>query len=212
MSNSVSNTSSIEYRLFYTADDKEAMNIYNVIVQQGMMGLFRFTDVVNDLSIEQLERLQMKTVPTIVVSSSGSRPMVYDGPQACSRFLNELIINRRATQAEDVELRMKAVQRAQRDARLKSDGPSEYSEAEMSGKSDNYAYMQTDMAQPKSFVLVGQEDTTSVITPQLQESKIGRNKMLSDMSALTRQRDQDLNSYKTDMEARQIDAILGTGQ
>lgn len=186
------NTNTIEYRLFYTAEDKEAMNIYNIIVQQGMMGLFRFTDVVNDLTVEQLEKLQMTSVPTIVVSSINTKPMVYDGPAACAHFLNELIINRRSTQMKDVESRMKVIQKAQRDARLKTDGPSEYSEAEMSGKSDNYAYMQTDMAQPKSFVLIGQEDSNSVITPQVNESKINKQQMASDLSNLKRQREQDL--------------------
>ena len=103
---------------------------------------------------------------------------------------------------------MKAIQRNQREARLKSDGPSEFSEAEMSGTSDNYAYMQSDIFQPKTFVLVGQEDSVSVITPQCEEKKIGARQMKSNLSDLENQRKKDLNSYAADMEQKQIDAVF----
>jgi len=198
----------IEYRLFYANSDKESMNIYNIIMQNGMTRLFQMTDV-TQLSMDQLSNLQMKTVPTIVISSPNNRPEVYDGPKNCSVFLNTLIINRRASQIQETEARMKIIQKAQRDARLVSDGPSEYSEAEMSGVSDNYSYMQTDMAQAKSFVLVGQEDSTAVITPQLKESKINKNQMSADLSALQKQREVDTKNFSNIMEQRQIDAIYG---
>jgi hypothetical protein len=198
----------IEYRLFYANGDKESMNIYNIIMQNGMTRLFQLTDV-TELQMEQLAKLQMKSVPTIVISSANSRPEVYDGPKNCSIFLNNLILNRRASQIQETETRMKLIQKAQRDARIVNDGPAEYSEAEMSGTSDNYAYMPTDMAQAKSFVLVGQEDATVVITPQINESKINKGQMLSDLSNLQKQREQDMNNYKSMMEQRQIDAIFG---
>jgi hypothetical protein len=200
----------IEYRLFYANSDKESMNIYNIIMQNGMTRLFQMTDV-TELTLEQLQSLHMKAVPTIVISSPTSRPEVYDGPKHCSLFLNNLIMNRRTLQNQETETRMKMIQKAQRDARLKTEGPSEYSEAEMAGMSDTYAYMQTDMAQPKSCVLVGQEDATAVITPQLNESKIGKRQMSADLATLEREREQNLNNYKTDMEQRQIDAIFGQG-
>lgn len=198
----------IEYRLFYANSDKESMNIYNIIMQNGMTRLFQLTDV-TQLDMEQLAKLQMKSVPTIVISSANNRPEVYDGPKNCSIFLNNLILNRRASQIQETETRMKLIQKAQRDARIVNDGPAEYSEAEMSGTSDNYAYMQTDMAQAKSFVLVGQEDATVVITPQINESKINKGQMLSDLSNLQKQRESDINNYKSMMEQRQIDAIFG---
>jgi len=198
----------IEYRLFYANSDKESMNIYNIIMQNGMTRLFQMTDV-TQLSMDQLSNLQMKTVPTIVISSPNNRPEVYDGPKNCSVFLNTLIINRRASQIQETEARMKIIQKAQRDARLVSEGPSEYSEAEMSGVSDNYSYMQTDMAQAKSFVLVGQEDATTVITPQLKESKINKNQMSADLSSLQKQREVDTKNFSNIMEQRQIDAIYG---
>jgi hypothetical protein len=198
----------IEYRLFYANSDKESMNIYNIIMQNGMTRLFQMTDV-TQLSMDQLSNLQMKTVPTIVISSPNNRPEVYDGPKNCSVFLNTLIINRRASQIQETETRMKIIQKAQRDARLVSEGPSEYSEAEMSGVSDNYSYMQTDMAQAKSFVLVGQEDATTVITPQLKESKINKNQMSADLSSLQKQREVDTKNFSNIMEQRQIDAIYG---
>jgi hypothetical protein len=198
----------IKYTLFYAGGDPESMNIYNIILQNEMGRLFEATDVTK-MSVSELERLHMKNLPTIVISSANTRPDVRDGPSACAQFLNTMIVNRRATQIQEAESRMKMIQRAQKESRLKTEGPSEYSEAEMAGTSDNYSYMQSDVFQPKSFVLVGQEDSVNVITPQLNESKIGNKQMTSDLSALERQRKQDLNSYKSDMEQRQIDAIFG---
>lgn len=201
----------IEYRLFYASNDKESMNIYNIIIQNGLNRLFQDIDV-TQLSLQELQNLKMTTVPTIVVSSAQTRPDVYDGPKNCSLFLNNLIVNRRTSQIQETESRMKIIQKAQKDARLKSEGPAEYCEAEMAGTSDGYAYMQTDMAQAKAFVLVGQEDATFVITPQVNESKIGKRQMSSDLSSLEKQRDQDLGTYKSAMEQRQIDAIFDNGK
>ena len=198
----------IKYTLFYAAGDPESMNIYNIILQNELGRLFEATDVTK-MSVSELERLQMKNLPTIVVSSANSRPDVRDGPRECAQFLNTMIVNRRATQIQEAETRMKMIQRAQKESRLKTEGPSEYSEAEMAGTSDNYSYMQSDVFQPKSFVLVGQEDSVNVVTPQLNESKISKKQMTSDLTSLERQRKQDLNSYKTNMEQKQIDAIFG---
>lgn len=198
----------ITYTLFYAKGDLESSNIYNRIIENGLGRIFESTDV-TEMSLQELERLQMRSIPTIVISSSNARPDVRDGPQACAQFLNTLIVNRRASQIQEAEGRMKMIQRASKEARLKSEGPSEYSEAEMAGTSDNYSYMQSDIFQPKTFVLVGQEDAVNVITPQFNESTIGKKQMSSDLDRIKRQRDQDLNSYKTDMEQRQIDAIFG---
>lgn len=201
----------IEYRLFYASNDKESMNIYNIIIQNGLNRLFQDIDVIK-LPMQELQNLSMKTVPTIVVSSPQTRPDVYDGPKNCSLFLNNLIVNRRTSQIQETESRMQIIQKAQRDARMKSEGPAEYCEAEMTGTSDGYAYMQTDMAQAKSFVLVGQEDDISVITPQCKEVKIGKRQMAADLVSLEKARNQDLTSYKSEMEQRQIDSIFSNGK
>jgi hypothetical protein len=198
----------IKYTLYFAKGDQESMNIYNIILQNGLSRIFESTDVTT-LSLEELQNLHMKGIPTIVISTLNTQPDVRDGPQACAQFLNSMIINRRSSQIQETESRMKMIQKAQKESRLKTEGPSEYSEAEMSGASDNYSYMQSDIFQPKSFVLVGQEDSVNVITPQLNESKIGKRQMTSDLASLQRQRDQNLNSYKTDMEQKQIDAIFG---
>lgn len=198
----------LEYRLFFAEADQESMNIYNIIIQNGLGRLFQETDVTK-LALQELQSLQMRGIPTIVISSPNTKPEVHDGPQACAQFINTLIINRRSSQITETESRMKMIQKAQRDSRLKTEGPSEYSEAEMAGTSDNYSYMQSDIFQPKSFVLVGQEDAINVVTPQVTESKIGKKQMASNLSSLQRQRDQDLNTYKSGMEQRQIDAVFG---
>jgi hypothetical protein len=197
----------IKYTLFYANGDSESMNIYNIILRNDLGRIFEATDV-TQMSVNELERLQMKKLPTIVISSANTSPDVRDGPSACAQFLNMMIVNRRATQIQEAETRMKMIQMAQKESRMKTEGPSEYSEAEMSGSSDNYSYMQSDVFQPKAFVLIGQEDTLNVITPQLNETKINKKQMSADLSTLERQRQMDLSGYKTDMEQRQIDAIF----
>jgi hypothetical protein len=206
----MNNINNIEYRLYYAETDKESMVIKNVIMDNALGRIFNRTDV-TELSLDQLQMLDMQSIPTIVVSSPNNRPDVYDGPKKCSMFLNNLIMNRRTTQMTETESRMKLIQKAQRDSRLKSEGPSEYSEAEMSGVSDSYAYMQTDMAQAKAYVLVGQEDSTYVITPQVNESKITKKRMETDLNTLENQRKQDLNTFKEGMEQRQIDSVFSNG-
>lgn len=198
----------IEYRMFYAETDTESMVIRNIIVQNNLMRLFNFTDVLT-LNMDELQNLQMKKVPTIVVSDrTTNAAQIYDGPQKCAMFVNNLIMNRRSAQINEAKERMKSIQKAQKDIRIKNDGPAEYSEAEMSGISDSYAYTQTDMAQAKAFVIVGQEDTLSVITPQIKESKITPQQLKASIHDLKNQRDQDINTFKQNMERRQIDAVI----
>ena len=132
----------IEYRLFYTdmPHDKESKVIRDIILEKGMARLFSMTNV-NELTVDQLVKLQMDKVPTIVVSSTNqiTPPQIYDGPQKCSEFINSLILNRRSLQITDVAQRRVAMQQATRNERLKTGGPLDYSEIEMSGVSDSYA-------------------------------------------------------------------------
>lgn len=203
----------ITYTLFYYGRDKESTNIYDVISRENLGRMFNYIDV-DTYSPEQLCTLKIARVPTIVISSNkqGSRPEIYDGPSECAKFLNNMIMNRRSMQINEAQNRMKSIQQAQISERMKYEGPSEFSEMEMSGCSDDYAYLNTNIGQSKSFVKIvnGQEMVDDIITLNLgKEKKINENQSRKQIDDLMKQREHDIDNIKNNMEQKQIDAIIG---
>ena len=84
----------------------------------------------------------------------------------------------------------------------------EYIGDEMDGVSDDYAYILTDMSQPKTYVRVGYEQHLKVVTPQLKETKISKDEMSHTVSELDKRRTVDTTAIKQQMEQNQLQAVL----
>jgi sucrose-6-phosphate hydrolase SacC (GH32 family) len=185
----------------------DCIGLLNVIENEGISNMVMRINL-DELSSERLQQLSMgiKKIPSIVINSENNNPIICDGPQECSNWLNNFTLNRRKTLADTLTERRKIMQREISAAR--GNGPVEYSEAEMAGTSDDYAYMETDMAQLKNYIPIGQEHSFNIITIKNRENKMTDMEMKNTMSEQTRQRENDNNNMKTEMEKNQIAAVL----
>ena len=150
-------------RLFYSVKCNECMNLLQVITNENIIKMF-IPVCLDNFSSSQISTLSIKEIPAIVISSENTTPIVYEGPQNCSSWLNSFIINRRKNLIQQVENNRKNIQQAQNELSKNEGGAIEYNENEMEGISDTYAYNNAELAQPKNYVLVGNEDKQHIVT------------------------------------------------
>lgn len=196
-------------RLFYSTKCKECMNMMNVIKNEGIMLMFKLI-CLDKLTSEQCSKLQIKEIPAIVISAENHQTSIFEGPQKCSQWLNNFTINRRKNMIQQVEQQRRLIQKANAIAREKEGGPLEYIDAEMNGVTDNYSYHNTELSQPKNFAIIGSEQTLSISTPQIIETKIDRNQMNKNLKDIEAKRNIENIELKNIMERTQINKILST--
>lgn len=195
-------------RVFYSTRCNECMNLWQVIYNEGLNKLF-IPVCLDNFKAEDLSKLKIKEIPAIVISEEGRPASIFEGPSYCSQWLTSFTINRRKNLAMQVEERRRLIQKAQAIARNQDGGPIEYTEAEMDGVSDNYAYTSTDLCQPKSFVMVGHEDNCTIITPIVNgQSKVTADAMKRELAELDASRSRDTQDFMNMMERNQISAIV----
>jgi hypothetical protein len=137
--------------------------------------------------------------------------MIFEGPQKCSEWLNSFIVNRRKNLAYMVDEKRRLIQKAQSAIRVQEGGPLEYNETEMDGIADNYSYNAIDIAQPKSFMTIGDEDKHNIITFQNKsgkEEKISSDLMKKQMITIENARNADNQKFAEIMEKSQIEAVI----
>lgn len=182
------------------------MNLWQVISNEGIDKMFNLINL-DKFSSQQLSKLSIAQIPTIVISNQNQQNDVYEGPQRCSQWLNNFTANRRQQIRLQVEQKMKLVQREQALARA-NNGPIEYIEDEMDGVTDTYAYTNTDLCQPKQFINIGQEENYNIMTPQVKENIIDNKSMNKQLSQLESNRNNDTNQFMKIMEQNQIQAVI----
>ena len=195
-------------RVFYSTRCNECMNLWQVIYNEQLNKMF-IPVCLDNFRLEDLTKLRIKEVPAIVISAENQQTQIYEGPSQCSQWLTNFTINRRKNIAMQVEERRRLIQRAQATARNQEGGPIEYTEAEMDGVTDGYAYTSTDLCQPKNFVMVGHEDNCSIITPVVgNQTRVDAETMRKQLAELDASRSRDTQDFMNLMERSQINAIV----
>lgn len=183
------------------------MNLWQVIFNENITKMF-IPVCLDNFTSKQVSSLSIKEIPAIVMSGDNQVTSVYEGPQKCSQWLNNFMMNRRQTIVQQVEARRRLIQKTQATARKQEEGAFEYVDAEMDGVSDNYAYTQTDLCQPKSYVMIGDEEKYNIVTPRFTDEKLDFEAMKKQLLDLESRRGNDLQQYKTVMEQHQINAVI----
>lgn len=194
------------FRLFYS-NDNESTNLRRVICNENIANIFIHI-CVDNLSIEEMLKLEISVVPSIVISHENQPSEIYEGPVLCSKWLTAFTMNRRKNLAARVDQQRRIIQKAQSDARRQEDGALDYAEAEMEGVSDMYSYTGTDLCQSKNFVMVGDENKYNILTPQIIEGKVDINTMKRQMDLIQDTRSKDTQQFLKTMERDQIKAIV----
>lgn len=201
---------SIFIRVFYSVECNECMNLWQVIYNEGIGRMF-IPVCLDKYTSKQIQNLGLgiKVLPSIVVSTQNHPPLIYEGPQKCSQWLTNFTLNRRKSIAQQIEQHRKLIQKEHARVRTLEGGPIEYSEAEMEGMSDDYAYNDTDLCQPKNFVMVGNEESSRIVTvTNTKDCKFDMAATKAYVAELEKTRSMDTTHLKEDMEKRQINAVI----
>lgn len=165
---------------------------------------------IDEFSSNQIASLQLRKVPAIVISQQNRKPEIYEGAMECSKWLKMFTYNWKMTQKQRVTNQIKMNQKARYEA-VRRGGAIEFIEAEMDGIGDDYAYVATDLCQPKSFAVVGSEETNNIATPQLQQNKLDKHEMTKQMNKLNSKIQKDTLEFRKLMEQKQIQAVVTSG-
>jgi hypothetical protein len=186
---------------------QECINLWQVIFNENIVKMF-IPVCLDNYSSKQISQLSIKEIPAIVISAENQSSMIFEGPQKCSQWLTSFTINRRKNLAIQVENQRRLIQKAQAISRAQDGGPIEYTDTEMDGITDNYAYTATDLCQPKSYMMIGEEHKYNIITPMLTEGKIDIDYMKQQLTDLENQRNSEKQQLMNVMEQSQIKAVL----
>lgn len=155
--------------LFYSRNCKSCGDFIRIINQEGIINGFNMISI-DDLSAQQITNLSIKFVPTVIVrDQNGSN--IFEAGKAFE-WVNNLIQFRRQNMAKMVEMQRRRIIQANINAGVTGVGM-EHSPMETSGISDDFSYLVTDHAQPKSFMPYGHDDQYKIVTlKNLDESRL----------------------------------------
>ena len=196
-------------RIFYSTKCKECINLWQVIYNEGIARMF-IPVCLDNFNSKQIATMMssVQAIPAIVVSAENQPSAIFEGPQRCSQWLTNFTLNRRRNMAQEVNHQRKLIQKAQTVARGEDGGTDGFVDAEMDGISDTYSYNATDLCQPKNFVMVGDEDKYTIMTPQITEGKIDIDTMKRQLADLETSRGSDTTQFMHMMEQNQIRAVV----
>lgn len=146
--------------LFYSNNCETCMNIITIMKTEKLLEMFECKDV-EKMSVEELTRLGLTEVPTIVVittSQTGEQQKGVYVSKAAFDWVTQVVNNRRMNMIKYTENTKKLIEMQEMKKRMQ-DGLLGYASMELNGISDNYSYWSDninidknlDMAQAKSF-------------------------------------------------------------
>ena len=178
---------------------KNSVHMWKIMDREGIIGWFEKMNIDN-FSLEQLLEFGLKSVPAILIISNNKKEL-YEGRNAF-KWIEHFIQNRRNNMAMMVNSnRQKILQKNM----MINNSITDFSKAEMSGMSDDYAYLNTDIAQAKNYVNCN-IDTQPIITFN-EKNKLNQAEMQNAMNDVEKYRKQQNQVLKDDMRNGQIEAI-----
>jgi len=176
--------------------------MWQVMEKEGILSWFEKMNIDN-FSLDQLMQFGMKEVPAILVVGHNDKRELAEGKNAF-KWLEQKIQNRRNNMSMMADSnRQKILERNKMVDN--NDGVTNFSKSEMSGSSDDYAYLLTDLAQSKSYVGYGQ-DNQAIVT-MLEGAKATEAETTAAMKKEALNREQQGTKMKEEMKQGQMEAI-----
>jgi hypothetical protein len=185
---------------FYSSKNCEnSAHMWKIMERESILGWFEKMNIDN-FTIDQLTVFGLKSVPAILIINNNIKEL-YEGKDSF-KWVEQFIQNRRNNISMMVDAnRQKLLQRNN----MINKSISDFSKSEMTGLSDDYAYLNTDIAQSKNYANCNMNNQT-IITFNERE-KLNQNEMKNAMNYVEQQRKQQNEILKNDMRNGQIDAI-----
>lgn len=181
--------------LFYSNRCAHSSKFLTIISNEGIINLFSL-NCIDNIKKEQLIKLSINFFPAVVVKNQ-MNTHIYEGNNAF-KWLEGIIKFRRDNIAKIAEENRRRIIKTNKTIHNDSSGI-EHSPNETLGISDEYAYLNADCPQPKSFMTYGQDNFNRIATPQNHlENKMEKNEYdaaLKQYKAIKENQDQYLEQY-----------------
>ena len=188
---------------FYSSKGcQHSAHMWQVMEKEGILSWFEKMNIDN-FSLDQLMQFGMKEVPAILVVGNNNKRELAEGKPAF-KWLEQKIQNRRNNMSMMANSNRQKI--LERNMMVNNnDGVTNFSKSEMSGASDDYAYLLTDLAQSKSYVGYGQDN--QAIMTMLEGKKVTEAETTAAMQKEQAHRDKEKETMKEGMKQGQIEAI-----
>jgi hypothetical protein len=188
--------------LFYSTDCETCRNLWNIMEKTQFLQYFEKINI-DKVSLEHLQSLNISKVPAMIISYPNGQKNLLIADQIF-KWLTDLDQNRKASMMEMTN--SNRVKILEKNKMINNSGIVDFSTAEMAGSSDDYAYLATDVAQPKNFLPCGQEQSQVIMTYN-EGSKLSKdeiNKFIRNREGSRTQQDEHI---KQTMKQEQLGAI-----
>ncbi len=193
---------------FYSKKCANSANMWKLLSDEGILQWFEKINA-DDKPLEWLVQMGLKCVPTMLVMGVGDKRELFEGPDAF-KWLDTLIKNRRASVNQIADMNRQKLLESNRhinNTTGTNNSLIEYVVGEMSGLSDEYGYLQTDMYHTKNYVDC-HRGGQSIVTINEQE-KLNKNQTDASVNATNELRDKQTQILKDEMRQGHIDTVFG---
>jgi len=182
--------------LFYSPRCESSANFIRIITSEKINSMFNLISI-DTMSTEQLISLGIKKTPMLVLRNQNNETIGIHEGQASFEWLNNLIQFRRQNMMNMVEQNRKRLIQSNIATQANKDNVSGRSD-ELTGISDNFAYVNVDYVPTKSYLPYGQDNDFKILTFKDNQGKITERDMKSKISEYESTRKQ------TDTEIKNI--------
>jgi len=182
--------------LFYSPRCESSANFIRIITSEKINSMFNLISI-DTMSTEQLISLGIKKTPMLVLRNQNNETIGIHEGQASFEWLNNLIQFRRQNMMNMVEQNRKRLIQSNIATQANKDNVSGRSD-ELTGISDNFAYVNVDYVPTKSYLPCGQDNDFKILTFTDNQGKITERDMKSKISEYESTRKQ------TDTEIKNI--------
>lgn len=182
--------------LFYSPRCESSANFIRIITSEKINSMFNLISI-DTMSTEQLISLGIKKTPMLVLRNQNNETIGIHEGQASFEWLNNLIQFRRQNMMNMVEQNRKRLIQSNIATQANKDNVSGRSD-ELTGLSDNFAYVNIDYVPTKSYLPYGQDNDFKILTFKDNQGKITERDMKSKISEYESTRKQ------TDTEIKNI--------
>ena len=195
--------------LFYSPRCESSANFIRIITSEKINNLFNLVSI-DTMSTEQLISLGIKKTPMLVLRNQQNQTIGVHEGQSAFEWLNNLVQFRRQNMMNMVEQNRKKLIQSNMAQETNKDNISGRSD-ELTGISDNFAYVNVDYVPTKSFLPYGQDNDFKILTFKDNQGKISENDMkgkINEYNTMRGKTDADIkNTIDTQLKANIINQM-----
>jgi len=184
--------------LFYSPRCESSSNFIRIITSEKINNMFNLVSI-DTMPTDQLVSLGIKKTPMLVLRNQQNQTIGVHEGQPAFEWLNNLIQFRRQNMTNMIEQNRNKLIQSNMAQQLNKDNVSGKSD-ELTGVSDNFAYINIDYVPTKSFLPYGQDSDFKILTFNDNQGKISEKDMKNKITEYQSNRGKSDNEIKNIIE------------